>query len=268
VLRAEQEKKDAIAAQEIRRQKVVRYGYLGGALLLLAGGGIWFYTDRKRRKETFQKEAAELQTQALRSQMNPHFIFNALNSINAFVSGTIPMVSPPSCRSSRASCAACWRNSRHREVMLKDDLETLRGYIELERRRMDDKFDFTIEVDPAIDPEQVMVPPLVVQPLVENAIWHGIAGKQGRGHIALRCNSRTAPDLVHRGRRRRAWRGREPPRILHTAGTAAKKTSLGTAITRSRLELLQQQYGGRAGFRYEDLPQGTRVVVDMPMVMA
>lgn len=128
---------------------------------------------------------------------------------------------------------------------------------------MDGKFDFAIAVDPAIDPEQVMVPPLVVQPLVENAIWHGIAPKEGRGHIRLQVEIRNE---------RLIWTieddgvGRAAAKPSDEQGT--KRTSLGTAITRNRLELLRQQVGGRAGFHYEDLSQGTRVVVDLPLVHA
>ncbi|MBL7964106.1 MAG: tetratricopeptide repeat protein [Flavobacteriales bacterium] len=269
-LRAEQEKKDAIAAQEIRRQKVVRYSFMAGALLILAGGGIWFRTDRKHRLERFQKEAAELQTQVLRSQMNPHFIFNALNSINAFVQRNDADGASSYLSKFARVMRGVLENSRHREVALQDDLETLRGYMELEQKRMENKFDFTIEVDEDIDPEQVMVPPLVLQPLVENAIWHGIAAKEGLGHISVKVEQQgdqliwcIEDDGVGRGAAKPVA-GAEGDMQVNTG----KKTSLGTAITRSRLELFQQQFGGRAGFRYEDLPQGTRVVVEMPVIRA
>lgn len=269
VLRAEMEKNEAVAAQEIRRQKVVRHSMMAGALLLLAGIGAWFLADRRRRQERYQKQAAELQTQILRSQMNPHFIFNALNSINAYVQRDDADGASSYLSKFARVMRGVLENSRHREVTLQDDLETLRGYMELERRRMDNKFDFTIDVDADIDPEQVMVPPLVVQPLVENAIWHGIADKEGRGRITLRIDLQgdqlvwcLEDDGVGRG----ATKTPQPERTAQ--GPGMKKTSLGTAITRSRLELLQQQAGGRAGFRYEDLQQGTRVVVDMPLVAA
>jgi LytS/YehU family sensor histidine kinase len=221
--------------------------------------------DRKRRRERFEKEAATLETQALRSQMNPHFIFNALNSINAFVQRN----DQDSASSFLGKFARVMRlvleNSRHAEVPLKDDLEALRGYLELECIRMGRKFDFTITVDPSLDPEDVLVPPLVVQPFVENAIWHGMAGKEGGGHINLHV-------AKHDGQLR--WTieddgaGRHAPKFPPAEGTPTKKTSLGTAITRARLDLVQKQHGGKAGFHYTDLPQGTRVEVDMPLLSA
>ncbi|MBK7751958.1 MAG: tetratricopeptide repeat protein [Flavobacteriales bacterium] len=238
----------------------------GGALLLLAGAAAWFISDRRRRQERHEKEAATLETQALRSQMNPHFIFNALNSINAFVQRN----DQDSASSYLGKFARVMRsvleNSRHAEVSLSEDLEALRGYMDLERMRMDKKFDFTVEVDPALDPEEVMVPPLVVQPFVENAIWHGMAGKEGQGHIRLKVEAREKQLLwiiEDDGAGRHA---KKTPLPEGTPTTAVKKTSLGTTITRARLDLVQKQHGGKAGFKYVDLPQGTRVEVDMPLM--
>lgn len=232
-----------------------------GGLLLLGGGGAWFVSDRKRRAERFEKEAATLETQALRSQMNPHFIFNALNSINGFVQRN----DQDSASSYLAKFARLMRlvleNSRHAEVSLAEDLEALRGYMELERMRMDGKFDFSIELGAGIDPETLLVPPLVVQPFVENAIWHGMAGKVGKGHIRLAIEKRATTLL---------WTieddgGGRKAKKQATDGPV-KKTSLGTAITRARLDLVGKQHGSPAGFHYTDLEQGTRVEVEMPLL--
>ena len=238
-----------------------------GALVLMASG-VFFWLDRKRRKERFEKEAAHLETQALRSQMNPHFIFNALNSINAYVQKNDQDSASSYLTKFARVMRSVLENSRHSEVPLKDDLETLRGYMDLERKRMQEKFDFTITVDDALDPEEVVVPPLVVQPFVENAIWHGMAGKEGKGHISLKVEARgkqllwiIEDDGV--GRNAKKETAAQP-----LGDTPTKKTSLGTAITRSRLDLVQKQHGGKAGFRYIDVPQGTRVEVEMPLMHA
>jgi len=254
----------AFARAEARtnRNRALMVG--GVAVLLLIGGGLWWRTDRKRRKERFEKDAARLETQALRSQMNPHFIFNALNSINAYVQKNDQDSASSYLTKFARVMRSVLENSRHAEVPLVQDLETLRGYMDLERKRMQEKFDFTIEVDDALDPEEVMVPPLVVQPFVENAIWHGMAGKEGKGHISLRVEQQGKQLLwiiEDDGVGRQAKK--EP--LPQPVEGATKKTSLGTAITRSRLDLVQKQYGGKAGFRYVDRPVGTRVEVDMPM---
>ncbi|MBK6543645.1 MAG: histidine kinase [Flavobacteriales bacterium] len=132
--------------------------------------------------------------------MNPHFIFNALNSINAFVQRNDPDRAGSFVTKFARVMRSVLENSRHAEVSLSEDLEALRGYMDLERMRMDKKFDFTVEVDPALDPEEVMVPPLVVQPFVENAIlaWHG--GQGGTGPYPLEGGSTgEATAMDHRG---------------------------------------------------------------------
>ncbi|MDX9750056.1 MAG: tetratricopeptide repeat protein [Flavobacteriales bacterium] len=263
VLRAEMAANEAIAAAEMRRGKAVRNGIAGGGLLVLAGLAAWSFTDRKRRKERFQRTTAELQTRVLRSQMNPHFIFNALNSINAYVQRHDAQAASTFLSKFAGVMRGVLENSRHNEVPLDDDITTLRGYMELERRRSEDKFDFTISVDPAIDPEKVMVPPLVAQPFVENAIWHGFKGKVGPGHITIEVR-RSGEQLVWSIADDGVGRGRTAAASPKSPG----KTALGTAIARDRLALLQQQYGTPAGFRYEDPAQGTHVVVRMPLIAA
>lgn len=239
--------------------------FIGGAGALLALGGLlWYRTDRRRRQERFEKEAATMETQALRSQMNPHFIFNALNSINAYVQQNDQDSAGRYLTKFARVMRGVLENSRHSEVPLGEDLDVLRGYLELERIRMQSKFDFSIEVDPALDPKEVMVPPLVVQPFVENAIWHGVARKEGRGRITLRVEPRGGQLL---------WTieddgaGRNMAQTLPLPHAGAPKTSLGTTITRARLDLVRKQHGGRADFKYTDMPRGTRVEVEMPLLL-
>lgn len=251
---------------QLEREKTVRNAVIALALALAAGGGLWLWADRKRRKERFHKEVAELETQVLRTQMNPHFIFNALNSINAYVQrndrdGASVFLS----RFARVMRGVL-ENSRYPEITLEDDLRTLRGYMDLERLRLDGKFDYTIRVDPALDPSQVMVPPLAVQPLVENAIWHGLAHKDGQGHITMDIRlhgNHLSWSVEDDGTGRQAVA--EAPA---ETGPNGKKTSMGMAITRNRLALLHKQYGGPVGLRYEEVPQGTRAVVDLPVIPA
>lgn len=249
-----------------RSNRTLAFAVGGIGMLLLAGGGTWFKVDRKRRQERHEREAAQLETQALRSQMNPHFIFNALNSINDYVRGNDGDSASLYLTTFARVMRAVLENSRQGEVPLGDDLVALRGYLELERMRLREKFDFTIEVASAIDQEQVLVPPLVVQPFVENAIWHGLSGKEGKGLLSIKVEPRgaqlvwvIADDGVGRAG------GSQAP--SHGAENApVKKTSLGTAITRARLDLVQKQHGGKAGFRYVDVKNGTCVEVEMPLV--
>ncbi|MBP7514841.1 MAG: histidine kinase, partial [Flavobacteriales bacterium] len=252
---------------EVEGQKTrTRYLVIIGIALFL-GAGVVAFIDRKRRMARFDKEAAQLETQALRSQMNPHFIFNALNSINAYVQKNEPDKAASFLSRFARLMRLVLENSRQSEVPLKDDLDALDAYLHLERARSGEKFDYRIEVAGDLDPEDVMVPPLVAQPFVENAIWHGMSGKTEKGMIKLSV-SRKGDQLLFAieddgvGRsspKRMASMGEQDP---HDAPT--KKTSLGTAITKARLDLVRQQKGKAAGFRYVDLEQGTRVELTLP----
>jgi len=261
---------EAYRAEAEGQKTRTRYLVIIGIALFL-GAGVVALIDRKRRMARFDKEAAQLETQALRSQMNPHFIFNALNSINAYVQKNEPDKAASFLSRFARLMRLVLENSRQSEVPLKDDLDALDAYLHLERARSGEKFDYRIEVAGDLDPEDVMVPPLVAQPFVENAIWHGMSGKTEKGMIKLSV-SRKGDQLLFAieddgvGRsspKRMASMGEQDP---HDAPT--KKTSLGTAITKARLDLVRQQKGKAAGFRYVDLEQGTRVELTLPFSTA
>jgi hypothetical protein len=234
-----------------------------GGILLLGGGSVVYRLDRKRRKERFERDAARLHTQILRTQMNPHFIFNALNSINNYVQENERDLASGFLTKFAKLMRLVLENSRHNEVPMSQDLDALQLYMDLEQARMNNKFDYSIQVDPAIDQDTAMVPPLVLQPFVENAIWHGISRKEGKGHIALTVRQ-DAEQLIMTVEDNGVGRGApdQPPRT-----DAPPKTSLGTSITKDRLAMLGQQRGMESGFRFVDLAQGTRVEVFMPIVI-
>lgn len=230
--------------------------------VILALGLIVLIIDRRRRQSHHSRDAAVLNMKVLRTQMNPHFIFNALNSINHYVQENERDLASGFLTKFARLMRLVLESSRHDEVPLAEDLEALRIYMELEQSRMNGKFDYSIEVDAAIDQAETMVPPLVLQPFVENAIWHGISRKEGKGYIKLivrkypdRLTMSVEDDGVGRG----SSSTHPPP------DGASPKASLGTTITQDRLSLLGKQRGGEAGFRFMDLEQGTRVEVELPI---
>ena len=249
--------------QDLRMEKIdrERAWIIGISAFLILLGFMSYKFEQKRRLARYEKDAAQLETQALRSQMNPHFIFNALNSISAYVQKNEPDKAVGYLGKFARLMRLVLENSRQSEVPLKDDLEALDAYLHLERARGGEKFDYTITVDPAIDQEDTLVPPLVIQPFVENAIWHGMAGKEGKGHITLSV-TRRADELIMAIEDDGV--GRHAPKKM-VEGEPVKKTSLATTITQARLDLVQKQKGRPAGFKYIDLPQGTRVEVSLPI---
>jgi len=246
---------------EQARNKSLGFG-LGGALFIGSIGLVYRF-DRKRRKERYGRDSARIQTQILRTQMNPHFIFNALNSINGYVLENDKDLASGFLTKFSRLMRLVLENSQHAEVPLEQDLECLRLYMDLERSRMQGKFDYTIEVDPAIDQASTLVPPLVIQPFVENAIWHGISRKESNGHIRLTISKSdgnlsmvVSDDGVGR-----------PSLAKQELSSNKPHQSMGTQITRDRLDMLGGLKGSVAGFRYRDVAVGTTVEVTVPLMV-
>lgn len=245
------------AQVSIQRLRLRSLGLAGGGALLVLGGSVAYVLDRKRRRERYARQAAQLETKALRAQMDPHFIFNALNSISAFIRQQQPEKAHHFVARFGQLMRLVLENSRRAEVSLARELEVLQAYLELEQARTGNAFEFSILVDPLADPEEIRVPPLVMQPFVENAVWHGMAGKEGRGQVEISIRLRDG-DLVT---------------TISDDGTGMPKDrpapdggrSLGTVITRERLDQLAELKGRPAGFRYLERAVGTCVEVVIPV---
>src|SRR3546814_10477591 len=129
---------------------------------------------------------------ALRAQMNPHFIFNSLNAIGNSIDKRDFETAGNYLTRFAKLVRLILENSEYREIPLATDLQVLELYIQLEAMRLKGKITYEIDVDEDIDAENTLVPPLIVQPLIENSIWHGLAPKDGHGRIdrkSTRLNS-------------------------------------------------------------------------------
>ncbi|MBK6549875.1 MAG: histidine kinase [Flavobacteriales bacterium] len=232
----------------------------GGGAMLLVSGTVLVILDRRRRREAFAKQAAQLEIKALRAQMNPHFLFNALNSIGAFIRNHEPEKAHGFIAQFARLVRLVLENSRKTEVPLKSDLEALELYVGLEQARTQNRFAYLLELAPGIDPETVMVPPMVIQPFVENAIWHGLEGKEHGGEVVVAIDQKDGLlRIVVRdngcGLKRAAAQG----------DNGHSHRSVGTTITTERLDLLAQQKGERAGWKYVERPIGTEVEIRLPI---
>jgi len=232
-------------------------GLAGGGLLFFMGGSAAFVLDRKRRRERYARQAAQLEVKALRAQMNPHFIFNALNSISAFVREQDPDKAHGFIARFGKLMRVVLENSRKSEVTLASDLEALGIYMELEQARSGNSFDFYVTVDPMIDQEETMVPPLVLQPFVENAVWHGLSGQKERGKVEINVGMRNTDVVVTICDNGNGMPKNKP--------VDTGRRSLGTVITKERLDQLAEQKGRPSGFKYLDCAKGTCVEVMIPV---
>jgi ligand-binding sensor domain-containing protein len=247
----------------------------------VAGGGagafiIWliFYLRVKRIREKnriiqekleMEKSILELEQEAARLQMNPHFIFNSLNSIQGFIATNDPFQAKRYLAKFARLMRLILENAREEFIPLRNEMDILENYLELEKLSINDKFDFTITTAEVIDPENIEIPPMMIQPFVENAIIHGIKKKEGKGVIHIRFevkNELMTCTITDNGV------GRKKSGEVNGQSRPNHK-STGISVTRKRLE----QYGAHlrlnAGIEFLDLeeagkPAGTQVVISIP----
>lgn len=250
-----------------------RVGLLAGIIFM-----IWLIivlrVSQIRKKHVFEKrmlnvekQLFEIQQKALRLQMNPHFIFNSLNSIQSFIlSKDIDLAVNYLSRFSQLM-RLILANSRESIIPLADELQAVRYYIEIEQLRFDNKFNYSIQVDPEIDEEFTGIPPMILQPYVENAIIHGLLHKSSPGTISIEIKKNDSKILCiitdnGIGRARAT-------EIKENSGLNNK--SRGMLITRERLELLNKSTTEKHSVTVTDLfdqngaPAGTRVELTMSL---
>jgi LytS/YehU family sensor histidine kinase len=136
-------------------------------------------------KTVFNKQLAQAETKALRAQMNPHFIFNSLNSINSMVIEQKHEIASEYLIKFSKLIRLILDNSRSETISLDKELETLKLYVLLESARFENKFKCLYQVDEDVNTGSIMIPPMLLQPFVENAIWHGLMQKETEGTIIL-----------------------------------------------------------------------------------
>ncbi|WP_452219994.1 two-component regulator propeller domain-containing protein [Lacinutrix salivirga] len=168
---------------------------------VIIGLAIWYYIKRLKRKNKEEQAQLKLKNhlltleqKALRLQMNPHFIFNVLNGIKAMA-----ISKPDKMNTTINSFATLLRetliNSRKDSVTLNQELKTLKHYIEVEQLMATKPFNYKINVDTVYDPEEILIPPMLIQPFVENAIRHGILKGQKEGELVV--SFKTSEEFLH-----------------------------------------------------------------------
>ncbi len=267
--KAKHEKEKVLAQAEIEHQKTIKRASLLGGSGLFAATLFGLFLYKRRRDALEQKTVAEFNTKvadtelkALRSQMNPHFIFNSLNSINAFIAKNDKVVASDYLVKFAKLMRKTLENSEKKEILLKDDLELLETYLDIESKRLDNKFTFEIKVDKAIDIENTLVPPLLLQPFLENSIWHGIAPKNGAGHIAVDVQKKGNMILYSLDDD-----GVGIKRKLDLEKTNIHK-SFGMRLTESRIEIINERKKSNGCVRIIDKDEGVRVEVELPLELA
>jgi sensor histidine kinase YesM len=142
---------------------------------------------RKKEKAEFDRkvEISKVELKALRAQMNPHFVFNSLNSIQHYILNSKSNEAAKYLNKFAKLIRIILSNSEKAMVTINEDVESLNLYLELESMRFDGKFDYSINVDKSVDGDYDEIPPMLMQPYIENAILHGLNPKETKGHLKI-----------------------------------------------------------------------------------
>ncbi len=258
ILRMQQDQ--ALQQAALRQQRNISLLLMLGFVTLLIAG--FFILRNYRAKRRANKLLA---LRSLRSQMNPHFIFNSLNSINSFISKNDERSANRYLSNFSRLMRTVMEHSSHDFVPLSAELQVLELYLSLEHFRFADKFEYSFEVDPAIQADQIEVPPMLIQPYIENAIWHGLRYKEALGHlrVAFRQEGGKLIGIVEDD-----GIGRARSQELKTKNQRTH-TSTGLKNTAQRVELINSLYGKRVSVSMANLDDGqedcgTRVEIVIP----
>jgi tetratricopeptide (TPR) repeat protein len=238
-------------ANEARQQATVNRALLGGLILVSIIAGLVYFLFRQRLKNQklltvkneevktakFKQQLSELEMKALRAQMNPHFIFNCLNSINRMVLSGESYNAGRYLTKFAKLIRLMLENSEYPTVTLEDELAMLEAYLELECLRFKEKISYRITVDETLDRETTRLPSMVLQPFIENAIWHGLIHKEEQGiiHIGIYEGDFGLKCIIQDN-----GVGREQSLVLQNR-KVLKKRSLGIKITEERLKLFNKE---------------------------
>jgi ligand-binding sensor domain-containing protein len=244
-------------------------------LIIILGTWLGFYVrlrqirrinEVEKKRVEAEKNLLELEHEASRLQMNPHFIFNALNSVQGFISSNDPFQAKRYLAKFARLMRLTLENAREEFIPLDSEIELLTNYLELEKLSTKNKFEYSIVINPEVDPEIAEIPPMMIQPFVENAIVHGIKPKEDVGHISIQFSindNLLVCEIIDDGV------GREKAKEINLEKRKGHKSSA-MLITKERLDQISKEAGIESGFKIHDLkdenniPSGTKVIITIP----
>ncbi len=253
------------AIQDLRLQQknlAIAIGIIVGLVLILS---IIFIYKQRIAKE--QRISIDMKQKLLRSQLNPHFIFNALAAIQQFIYQKKNPVETGDYLGKFSQLTRMILNHTEKDLItLEEEIEFINNYLALQKLRFDEPFDYQVLVDDNLEIEEVMVPPMVTQPFIENSIEHGILHKQEKGEIEVVFKEQNGLLKI----------------TLHDNGIGREKAtfmkrnqehrSMATQITLERLKTLQKVFRKKANLAIDDITDseekviGTQVIVNLPLI--
>ena len=248
-----------LSAERNKRQQLIIYSLIGGLLLLLIAG---YFMYKSMRQQKLANNLLALKS--LRSQMNPHFIFNALNSVNSFIASSDERTANKYLTDFSQLMRSVLENSEEDFISLKKEINLLDIYTKLEHFRFKDKFEYAITVDEHINTEEFLIPPMLLQPYIENAVWHGLRYKETKGLLEITVAKKSEDEITITITDDGI--GRERSKALKTQNQK-KQNSKGMGNIKKRVAILNDMYKDKVDVFIDDYQTsgdiGTKVVVTL-----
>ncbi len=246
-----------------KRQLWIIYSLIAG-MLLMGVSTFFFYRSNQQQKLANNLLALK----SLRSQMNPHFIFNALNSVNNYIAKSDERSANRYLSEFSTLMRSVLENSEEDFIPLSKELELLSLYVKLEHSRFPDKFDYQLEVEENLDVSAFQIPPMLLQPYIENAIWHGLRYKEDKGFLGIEVKQKNKETLqitiTDNGI------GRKKSAALKTKNQRKQK-SKGMGNIKKRVAILNDMYKDKVAVAIANLEAdgtGTKVVFTLKKMNA
>jgi len=275
IVRYENEKKNNQIAVLAKENEIVRLRLkknqttlLVSALIVGLISSILYILYRQYQSKN-EKRVLTLEQQMLRSQMNPHFLFNSLNSIKLYIINNEQKNAVHYLNKFSKLVRKILEASSQKEIPLSEELGTMELYMNIENIRFSNEIDFKIEVEKGINVDNIKIPSLTLQPFLENSLWHGLSPKDGEKKIQINVKHKdkghVTIEIMDNGIGRTLAEVNKENRVL-------KKKSLGIRITKERLANFAKDYQNKFDVDILDLfdengaPNGTKVVLDIPTI--
>ncbi|MBI4645568.1 MAG: histidine kinase, partial [Bacteroidia bacterium] len=255
-------KQNEIQKLRIRNSRYLIIGLVGLCILILSACVLLIRQNKLRTRQL----AIQLEQKLLRTQMNPHFIFNALASIESFIYEHRPKEAGTYLSTLSRLIQLILENSASEYITLEKETEILNSYLSLQKLRFDDDLEYNIEIDKSIVPEQIYLPPMLLQPFIENAIEHGFRGTKQKGFISVLfsiMNNNLEVRITDNGIGITTAEQQKAQHKIHR--------SMAMQITRERLKYLNKSKKQKLNFNVRDILNenqentGTEIIFSIPL---
>lgn len=225
-------------------------------------------TELEKVRFSYEKKLSDLKVQALQAQMNPHFIFNSLNSIKLHIINNEKEEAVYYLNKFSKLVRTILSTMRKKSTSLEEEIDTMKLYVGIENIRFEDELNFEVNIDPSVSVGTIKIPPLILQPFIENAIWHGLSACKCEKKLAVSVTEfeKTHVEICIEDN----GIGRRKSQEIN-AKKSYKSESIGISLTMDRLAFFSEKYTEDYFLDFIDLydgdtPKGTKVVVRLPLV--